>query len=81
MLVDQAYKNFGGRVSTLSKKLDEKLSLLPDTLSPGASPSGGGQFSSPDVTPPRVEDITSPQPDNVESVDMDMSDEEGNAHR
>ena len=37
--------------------------------------------SSPDVTPPRVEDITSPQrKDNVESVDMDMSDDDDVMH-
>ena len=59
---------------TLARKLDEKIAVLPRSLTP---PVDGDALSSPDVTPPRVEDITSPQrKDNVEAVDMDMSDDD-----
>ena len=70
----------------LAKKLEEKIAALPRSLTP---PGALGDHvvddeiigSSPDVTPPRVEDITSPQrKDNVESVDMDMSDDDDVMH-
>ena len=57
----------------MSKKLEQKKRSLPDTV----SPSGPAGFSSPEVTPPRVEDITSPtRIDNTEAVDMEMSDDD-----
>lgn len=47
-ILPQAYKNFGGRVRLLKRKLDELIPTLPN-----AAPS----------PPPRDEDVPSPGPD------------------
>ena len=69
----QAYKNFGTRVNNLRKKLIDYAKTVPDpvTASPVVSPSMDAP--SPGNTPSEDE------MDNRETVDMDLSDEEGGA--
>jgi len=63
----QAYKNFGTRVNNLRRRLEEHIKALPDPYSPVPSPSVDAP--SPGNTPPQAHDI-------LESMDMDLSDED-----
>ena len=64
----QAYKNFGERVSKLRKRLGEHQTHLPD-INDISSPLMDAP--SPGATPPQ-------EADNIETVDMEMSDDEDN---
>ncbi|XP_038076989.1 proline-rich protein 36-like isoform X2 [Patiria miniata] len=68
-IVANAYKNFGMRVASLKKRLEEHKALLPDSFSPIPSPTMDAP--SPGATPPR-----DPNSDSIEVEDMELSDEE-----
>ncbi|XP_041370408.1 regulation of nuclear pre-mRNA domain-containing protein 2-like [Gigantopelta aegis] len=65
-IVANAYKNFGTRIATMKKKLTDLVKTLPDPNSPMPSPVEDAP--SPEATPP--------QRDDIETVDMEMSDDE-----
>ena len=65
----QAYKNFGQRVNNQRKKLEEHKKGLPSPI-----PSPSHDAPSPGNTPPHI----AQQYDNTDTVDMDLSDDEGN---
>jgi len=62
-IVVEAYKNFGDKVATLKKKLDNVIRDLPETVSPPS----GDNVPSPGNTPP-----------DYRQTDMDLSDNEEN---
>lgn len=57
----QAYKNYGARINTMKRKLDELMRTLPS-----ASPPLPQEVPSPGNTPPHLEHM------NAHSVDMDL---------
>ena len=67
-LLLQAYKNFGQRVNNQRKKLEEHKKGLPSPI-----PSPSHDAPSPGNTPPHI----AQQYDNTDTVDMDLSDDEG----
>ncbi|XP_022110340.1 regulation of nuclear pre-mRNA domain-containing protein 2-like [Acanthaster planci] len=73
-IVANAYKNFGMRVASLKKRLEEHKALLPDSFSPIPSPTMDAP--SPGATPPR-----DPNADSIEVEDMELSDEEEDRKR
>ncbi|XP_033634094.1 formin-like protein 20 [Asterias rubens] len=73
-IVANAYTNFGMRVASLKKRLEEHKLLLPDSYSPMPSPTMDAP--SPGATPPR-----DPNLDTVEVEDMELSDEGEDRHR
>ena len=69
ILFPQAYRNFGNRIKNLQKKLEEQKKILPSPASPVPSP--------PTDAPSPVDSLNGDcNRDNMEMVDMDLSDEE-----
>ena len=64
-------------MSALQRQLNDKLRALPSSTTPPYTPPNDVNHSSPDVTPPRVEDITSPKRNSDEAQSLFASSKTG----